>query len=211
MRSARFGVTAAAALFAACGLNLAGTQRADDAPGNSDASSSGRPDAGVLHDGTVPHDDGPSPPNPDASPSDSGVPLDAADAGAPCLSCNGTCVADCHACPGTSLQCGTTCVSTCAACKVNGQDLPTECYSCDSAGVNPAGECARLSFLSPFCPMLPNRYSCPCDGGVQSCPSADSICTSIFNYNVCRTCGEVNSVGVSCKSGLTCDLTGACR
>ncbi len=121
-----------------------------------------------------------------------------------------TCVGNCTAqCPGAKLSCndGTsaTCVADCTKC---GAKQTTACYRCPiDQGFNVTGTCEDPTSGSS-CIKNQGYVHCGCAYDVSNCPGDDQVCrpTIVLGLGVCKTCGEDNTNGRSCKAKGKCDV-----
>lgn len=121
-----------------------------------------------------------------------------------------TCVGNCSAqCPGAKLSCdhggSATCVADCAAC---GGKQTTACYRCPvDQGFNVTGSCEDPASGSS-CVKDQGYVHCGCAYDVANCPGDNQVCrpTIVLGLGVCKSCGEDNTSGKTCKANGKCDV-----
>lgn len=137
--------------------------------------------------------------------------------------CGGTCIDgdDCTVCNSDKLLCKPTrvCVSDCQACiDPVSSPLPIECFACESnqdPDESTIGTCEPASGAA-YC--LNGDYGAAFRGGPgahcdcsntdpANCAGDTQVCVPLDRNDFCRTCGEADTDGRTCKGGGTCDTS----
>ncbi len=210
------GLAGACALSSACGIDLSGTDTADDA-GNDVTTADVTEIDGSNHDAASDTASPDAAPSPDAALDaalDTNVDSEAAtgvDTGVACQGdlCGTTCIPTnscATACPGRPVQCNAnrTCGVDCTSCP----GLPIDCAYCPAGGVTQV--CVGNNTM---CAVSPTT-ACPCaDGDAGDCPAANQVCLSMGQGpGFCGTCGDPSTQGKTCGGGGGCTAsTGVCQ
>jgi hypothetical protein len=140
-------------------------------------------------------------------PVDTGVDGSDAETDASCgnrARCNGQCVDSCEGCTAGTIICPSTRV--CGKC-----DNCPEFVACTTCGGTiPVLGCRAASM---DCPLTPENGACSCeDGGANTCPNANQVCSDAGITAVCLRCGQSGTAGGACPSGKVCNAdSGVCE
>ncbi len=106
---------------------------------------------------------------------------------------------------GLVYRCGDAGVTDCSQCA----NRPRPCVNCFIDGGALFAECVTLG-TSCFPGNNSPLQRCPCvDAG--SCPVPYQVCHNVGQGLACRTCGEANTLGDTCKGGGMCRADGGCN